>query len=859
MVNWTKPSVSNGVIREYKYCRNGLSGCDTTTGDITRATITGLSPGTEYNITVQAFTIVGGQINSKVVNTTKSGFEAEDNMVFETIGVSDSKTQIGFKLPELNSDEVDLIKSLHVFVKRWLSDDSERTFQSSSSRTFGDSNDGMIAYVALEMNRYVNGENIIVGNMSSSARRKRRNTVTYLNAPLVEDTEYGIFVRVFYDDQQSISQNSDVLRRTTGKDDDDMNTAVIVIVVIICILVLVIAIVGLLLLKRRKSRTIYRDIVLEPVAPVKPIVRYPIPIDEFRQHCSMLDQNAGLEYQEEYENIRNGALSAEIGKRPENIDKNRYNNIHAYDDSRVILSEIDGEEGSDYINANHIDGYERKNQFIAAQGTLKNTIVDFWRMIWEQNVSSIVMLANPIEKGREKLAIYWPQDKAVKHGPFLIKLDGEVELADYVIRKMTITKDNVKEMRQMTQFHYTVWPDHGVPQYTTSLQAFLTRVRKFTRNDENPLVVHCSAGVGRTGTFIGIFAMLDMIEKTKTVDIFNYVCQMRKQRTHMVQVESQYVFLHKAVLEAIECGDTEINAPDLRVKLIQLSRTDPNNPDQTLMEKQFKVLQQYTFVKSNTEEAKKSFNADKNRNKAILPYEDTRVSLLKSPGVDGSDYINASFIDSYQVRGMYIATQFPLENTVNEFWRMVWEKKCNCIVMLANIDENPTSYEKYWTDKTNDALLCGNLLVSIENEENADEFVIRNFKLKKNDGGETRDVWHFHFLSWNENEVPRSPVGLIQMIGRIQDVQRQCGNNPIVVHCSDGGGRTGAFCALVTSLERVKQDQSFNLFQTIMLERIQRPRMVSSIEQYQFCFQAILQFLQSFDEYANFKEIQNSS
>ena len=91
-----------------------------------------------------------------------------------------------------------------MFVKRWLSNDSERTFQSSSSRTFGDSSDGMIAYVALEMNRYVNGENIIVGkdNMSSSARRKRRSTVTYLNAPLVEDTDYGIFVRVFYDDQQ---------------------------------------------------------------------------------------------------------------------------------------------------------------------------------------------------------------------------------------------------------------------------------------------------------------------------------------------------------------------------------------------------------------------------------------------------------------------------------------------------------------------------------------------------------------------------------------------------------------------------------------------------------------------------------
>ncbi|XP_028401071.1 receptor-type tyrosine-protein phosphatase F-like isoform X2 [Dendronephthya gigantea] len=865
---WSKPNINTGPLTKYRV-RWKLKDTILGDGNISNSTlqflIKPLKPGTKYTILVSAFTMKGeGLADSVEEETLKSEVNGINLGGTQSGTVKDAKTQIGFMLPTLATTEINEIKFVQVIVKRWLptdkgsNDGKKNLLEISQSKLtpYGNSSDGERPYIALEYPKYENKRQVIVGDDTSS-RRKRRSDVTYRNAPLKDGTEYAIFVRVFYDDEHKFFQNSELLlketiaKETTSEGPDAAVIAVVVVVVIVALLVVVF---GFLLLRRRKARSDYNGIHLEPTA--KPFVRYAIPIADFREHCDRLGMNTGLGYQEEYENVRpKGPVSTEIAKRDENLDKNRYNNIHAYDDSRVILSQIDGEEGSDYINANHIDGFERKNQFIAAQGTLKNTIVDFWRMIWEQKVSSIVMLANPIEKGREKLAVYWPQDRAVKHGPFMIKLDGEVELADYVIRKMTVTMDDVKETRQLTQFHYTVWPDHGVPQYTTSLQAFLTRIRKFVKADSNPFVVHCSAGVGRTGTFIGIFAMLDMIEATKTVDIYNFVCQMRTQRTHMVQVESQYVFLHKAVLEAIECGDTEINAPDLRVKMIQLNRTDPDNPDETMMEKQFKVLEKYTFIKSNTEEGKKPFNVDKNRNKSIIPYEDTRVSLLKSPGVDGSDYINASSIDSYQVRGMYIATQFPLENTVNEFWRMIWEKKSNCIVMLANVDEDPDAFKKYWTDKSNDAMLCGNLLVTLDNEEKSDEYITRNFKLKKNEGGETRDIWHFNFLAWTEEKMPKKTAGVRQMIGKIQDVQRQGGNNPIVVHCSDGGGRTGAFCALVTSLERVKQDQSFNLFQTIMLQRIQRPKMVTSVEQYRFCFQAILDFLDSFDQYANFQDL----
>ncbi|XP_032884727.1 receptor-type tyrosine-protein phosphatase F isoform X19 [Amblyraja radiata] len=576
----------------------------------------------------------------------------------------------------------------------------------------------------------------------------------------------------------------------------------------------------------------------------------PIPVTDLADNIERLKANDNLKFSQEYESIDPGQqFTWENSNMEVNKPKNRYANVIAYDHSRVILTSVDGVPGSDYINANYIDGYRKQNAYIATQGPLPETLSDFWRMVWEQRTVTIVMMTRLEEKSRVKCDQYWPCRGTETYGMIQVTLLDTVELATYSVRTFAIYKNGSSEKREVRQFQFMAWPDHGVPEYPTPILAFLRRVQTCNPPDAGPMVVHCSAGVGRTGCFVVIDAMLERVKLEKTVDIYGHVTCMRAQRNYMVQTEDQYIFIHEALLEAATCGNTEVVARSLFAHIQKLGQIPPAETV-TAMELEFKRLANSKAHTSRFISANLTCNKFKNRLVNIMPYESTRVCLQPIRGVEGSDYINASFIDGYRQQKAYIATQGPLAETTEDFWRMLWEHNSTIIVMLTKLREmGREKCHQYWPAERSARYQY--FVVDPMAEYSMPQYILREFKVTDARDGQSRTIRQFHFIDWPEQGVPKTGEGFIDFIGQVHKTKEQFGQDgPITVHCSAGVGRTGVFITLSIVLERMRYEGVVDMFQTVKTLRTQRPAMVQTEDQYQLCYRAALEYLGSFDHYA---------
>uniref|UniRef100_A0A672PX01 protein-tyrosine-phosphatase n=1 Tax=Sinocyclocheilus grahami TaxID=75366 RepID=A0A672PX01_SINGR len=506
-----------------------------------------------------------------------------------------------------------------------------------------------------------------------------------------------------------------------------------------------------------------------------------------------------------------------------NKPKNRYANVIAYDHSRIILAPIEGITGSDYINANYIDGYRKQNAYIATQGPLPETFGDFWRMVWEQRAATVVMMTRLEEKSRIKCDQYWPCRGTETYGMIQVTLLDTIELATFCVRTFSLHKNGSSEKREVRQFQFTAWPDHGVPEYPTPFLAFLRRVKTCNPPDAGPIITHCSAGVGRTGCFIVIDAMLERIKHEKTVDIYGHVTLMRSQRNYMVQTEDQYSFIHDALLEAVACGNTEVAARSLFSYIQKLAQVETGE-HVSGMELEFKRLANSKAHTSRFISANLPCNKFKNRLVNIMPYETTRVCLQPIRGLEGSDYINASFIDGYRQQKAYISTQGPLAETTEDFWRMLWENNSTIVVMLTKLREmGREKCHQYWPAERSARYQY--FVVDPMAEYNMPQYILREFKV---------------------TDARVSP----EILNSIQ-FQRVFFNTSLCFpQCSAGVGRTGVFITLSIVLERMRYEGVVDIFQTVKMLRTQRPAMVQTEDEYQFCYQASLEYLGSFDHYA---------
>ncbi|XP_055882183.1 tyrosine-protein phosphatase 99A-like isoform X6 [Biomphalaria glabrata] len=597
--------------------------------------------------------------------------------------------------------------------------------------------------------------------------------------------------------------------------------------------------------------------------------QYPdIGVADFISHVEHMHMDSDIGFSQEFDEINRTSYSDKYPCESSNINdnrsKNRYINIVAYDHSRVVLkTELSRIRQSDYINANYVDGYKKHKAYIATQGPLPQTFPDFWRMIWEQNSSVIVMITNLMEKGRRKCDQYWPNDGAETYGHLHVKLVNTIPRAHYTVRIFTLKNLKVKKRHSMKggqertvfHFHYTEWPDHGVPDYSLPVLTFVQKSAAQRGPDHGPIVVHCSAGVGRTGTYILIDSMIAQIEDRKSINIPGFTQLIRRQRNFLVQTEDQYIFIHELLVEyLLGNGSTEVKEEALSDYLILLDQPVSNQvlpaiTSSTLLDRQYQLITDYTPNELDQSAALKPVNLGKNRVGSLLPVNLKRVLLSARPGVEGSDYINATYLQGYKKSSEFIVTQHPTDDTTEDFWRMVWDKNSPVIVVISPIDE--IEYKEFWPSKGSSIEIdSGNFRLAMKDEPIVDEeqgFVTTEFILDS--------IQYDYTLLTRIILVKNWPQGYTTDLHKIFNVisaaqsyvnSLECG--PLVVVDRFGSVEAGTFCALWTLRDQIISEKCADFYQVCKLYHFKRPGIIGTKENYLFLHQVLAAYCQHFQD-----------
>ncbi|KAG8123862.1 hypothetical protein E2320_019234, partial [Naja naja] len=442
-----------------------------------------------------------------------------------------------------------------------------------------------------------------------------------------------------------------------------------------------------------------------------------IRVADLLQHINLMKTSDSYGFKEEYESFFEGqSASWDVAKKDQNRTKNRYGNIIAYDHSRVILQPVEDDPSSDYINANYID---------------------------------------------VKCYKYWPDDTEV-YGDFKVACVEVEPLAEYVVRTFTLERRGYNEIREVKQFHFTGWPDHGVPYNATGLLSFIRRVKQSNPPSAGPIVVHCSAGAGRTGCYIVIDIMLDMAEREGVVDIYNCVKALRSRRINMVQTE--VLCCYESVVQFSFC--------EFKAAYFDMIRIDSQTNSSHLKD-EFQTLNSVTprLQAEDCSIACLPRNHDKNRFMDMLPPDRCLPFLITIDG-ESSNYINAALMDSYRQPAAFIVTQHPLPNTVKDFWRLVYDYGCTSLVMLNEVDL-AQGCPQYWPEEG--MLRYGPIQV---------ECMSCSMECDPQEG--YLMVQQFQYLSWAPHrDVPGSKRSFLNLILQVEKWQEECeeGEGRTIIHC----------------------------------------------------------------------------
>ncbi|XP_034028980.1 LOW QUALITY PROTEIN: tyrosine-protein phosphatase non-receptor type 12-like [Thalassophryne amazonica] len=279
---------------------------------------------------------------------------------------------------------------------------------------------------------------------------------------------------------------------------------------------------------------------------------------QLEKQLEALDEDERSSITEEFTRLKNQSTQyrndktypTKSAQKPDNFKKNRYKDIVPFDHSRVKLTFTTSKNDTDYINASFIKGVSGSRAYIATQGPLPHTVLDFLRMLWEYEVEVVVMACRSFEMGKKKCERYWPQgeEESFVCKPFIVYCDSEENKGDYVTRMLRVTYHNCS--RTMKQLHYVNWPDHGVPDSIPPILVMLQEMRSYQSHDHIPICIHCSAGCGRTGALCVIDYTWNLLKKQMIpadFSIFDLVLNMRTQRPSLVQTKEQYDLVYRTI------------------------------------------------------------------------------------------------------------------------------------------------------------------------------------------------------------------------------------------------------------------------------------------------------------------------
>ncbi|NWY98187.1 PTPRV phosphatase, partial [Loxia curvirostra] len=546
-------------------------------------------------------------------------------------------------------------------------------------------------------------------------------------------------------------------------------------------------------------------------------VHRPVPLQNFKQYYEMKTASANHAFFQEFEELK------EVGKEqskveaelPANVSKNRYPHVLPYDHSRVKLSQLGEDPHSDYINANFMPGYTSQQEFIATQGPLKKTIEDFWRLVWEQNVCNIIMLTVCMENGRVLCDHYWPSESApVSYGQVRVHLLMQSSSEEWTVREFKLWHEGLGAERFVSHLHYTAWPDHGIPESTTSIMAFRELVQEHIQStkDAGPTLVHCSAGVGRTGTFIALDRLLQQMRQEKVVDIFGVVYSLRMNRYLMIQTLSQYIFLHSCILDKI------LEEPFLDLSGTQRSCPIPlksfaQHCAQKAAKSHMGFLREYEVVKEEASSASPSSGSQQARpSSSILPYDRSRVkfSLLEQGPLSG-------LLQVWRVPGCsssrdYLAVHGPDKLTMEDFWTLVWEQDVHTILTLLPWQEKGEVPGEVCWPLEGDSLCTRTLTIQCDTEKLVSGWRCTQLKLKHEKKAKERQVQRFLYTLWSSKKQPdvQSLVELLEAVRRGSPPRRRGG--PVLLHCSGDMSQMGTLISLDCLLHQMKAERTVDIY-----------------------------------------------
>ncbi|XP_025108251.1 receptor-type tyrosine-protein phosphatase kappa-like [Pomacea canaliculata] len=523
----------------------------------------------------------------------------------------------------------------------------------------------------------------------------------------------------------------------------------------------------------------------------------------------------------------------EVGMQPENANKNRFKALYAYDHSRVVLRRPNGDINTDYINASYVRGYQGEKAYIATQGPRSSTVDDLWWMVWQENVTQIIMLTNLKEGRKDKCEEYWPSVGTTKtYGHVTVTALKTDTRADFIIRYFVLESKEGGDQRTVSQYHYLVWPDHGVPS-TYSLVSFWRYVK--ARAQGAIPVVHCSAGVGRTGTYIALDIASELRSHDHEVNVKDIVSRLREDRTLMVQTEEQYKFLYEAILEEHTSSGTRMTFDQF-----DLAFPDDINIHKPRTANEFKALKQMELFlpEPRSTIAESEENYLKNRMKRSLPDDIHLVYLMDNvPG--RNQYINAVYMSSFRKSQGLILTQLPLPDTVVDMWRLVDSWDVNTVVSLGHKDQRQSiqNYCGYWPEDPKDELKTEQHTITLTSTSTlGDHITCFNLSLSTKKSM-PREVRLLYYDDWADL-VPGNISDILQLIDILEswDVEEEA--SPVVVQCIDGVARSGMFCALYDIINRAMHDQEIDVYLSVRHVQRVRPKAVTTEDEYHYCYQA---------------------